>query len=138
MAPAPAGSYIAPHRPRDGMDDAFLTTRRGRIATTVLLGWLAAIVVVVTAAFQPTPDRYVTEQSCAPGDACPEDTACFATADGGRCVEPGYVGASCAWYETAAVAESYPQQVVCSTDPGRAVLKIVLAPVFALAQVAYL
>lgn len=110
-------------------------TQRDRVIVTLFLVWAVSFVIVMLGLFQPPAQTYVTDAACAP-DACEAGTECFATADGGRCVEPGYIAASCDWHETAAVAESYPQQVVCSTSIVTAAGKIVLAPVYALLQIA--
>lgn len=110
-------------------------SRRDRIILTLFVVWAASFVVVLTGFFQAPAQSYVTGEVCAPGNACGTGAECFATGDGGRCVESGYVTASCDWHETAAVAESYPQQVVCRTSLVTAAAKIVLAPGYALKQV---
>lgn len=111
-------------------------TRRDRLIVTLFLIWAASFVIVMTGVFQPPPQAYVTGAVCGQGGTCDAGTECFATAEGGRCVDPGYVAASCDWHETAAVAESHPQQVVCSPNLGVAAAKIVFAPVYALLQIA--
>lgn len=118
------------------MEGTYLTSRRDRIAVTAVLVWLLSLVIIMTGTFQPDPRVHVTETACAPGSGCPTGTECFAVdgLPGGRCVEPAYVTTACDWHETAAVAESYPQQVVCSTNPGMAAVKVVFAPVFAALQ----